>query len=205
MTLKIYGIIRSRAFRTLWCAEELAIPYEHIGTGFNDGTNRTPEFLAINPNGRVPAIVDGGLALCESFAINLYLAKKHGTGTLYPSTLEGEALQWQWALWTANEIERPLGEWASHALMLPEKDRDPAKAAAALATLERPLSVLEGTLTRHAYLTDAERFTVADLNLAATLYRGRAMDLSRRPHVARWLAACYERPAAKLVCARREA
>ena len=84
--LKIYGMARTRAFRALWVAMELGIDYEHIPVEIGDAGARTAEFLAINPNGRLPVIVDGDFVLFESLAITMYLAKKHGTGTLYPST-----------------------------------------------------------------------------------------------------------------------
>ena len=66
-------------------AEELGLAYEHLPIEIGDAGARTPEFLALNPNGRLPVIVDGGFVLFESLAITLYLAKKHGTGTLYPA------------------------------------------------------------------------------------------------------------------------
>ena len=93
--LKIYGMARSRAFRTLWMAKELGLEYENIALNPMSGTEtRTPEFLAINPNGHVPAIDDDGFVLWESMAINLYLAKKHARGSLYPIRFEDEAKTW---------------------------------------------------------------------------------------------------------------
>src|ERR1700740_2886871 len=89
--LRIYGIARTRAFRALWVARELGIPYEHLPIEIGEAGARTPEFLAINPNGRLPVIVDGDFVLFESLAITMYLAKKHAHGTLYPASLEGEA------------------------------------------------------------------------------------------------------------------
>ena len=97
--MRIYGIARTRAFRALWMAKELGLDYEHIPVEIGDAGARTPEFLAINPNGRLPAIDDDGFVLSESLAITLYLAKKHSPGRLYPGTLEGEARAWQWSLW----------------------------------------------------------------------------------------------------------
>src|SRR5262249_48099399 len=92
--LRIYGIARTRAFRALWIAEELRLDYEHIPIEIGPAGARKPEYLAINPNGRLPAIEDDGFTLWESLAITLYLAKKHGR--LYPTTLESEAKAWQW-------------------------------------------------------------------------------------------------------------
>ena len=69
MACKIYGIARTRAFRALWMAMELGIDYEHEPVEIGDAGARTPEFLAINPNGRLPVIVDDGFVLFESLAI----------------------------------------------------------------------------------------------------------------------------------------
>ncbi|MFZ0984452.1 MAG: glutathione S-transferase N-terminal domain-containing protein, partial [Pseudolabrys sp.] len=75
--LRIYGIARTRAFRALWMANELGLDYEHLPIEIGAAGARSPEFLAINPNGRLPFIVDNGFVLFESLAITLYLAKKH--------------------------------------------------------------------------------------------------------------------------------
>ena len=77
MSLRIYGVARTRAFRALWIAQELGLAHEHLPVEIGDAGARTPEFLALNPNGRLPVIVDGGFVLSESLAITLYLAKKY--------------------------------------------------------------------------------------------------------------------------------
>ena len=86
--LKIYGTTRSRANRVIWMAEELGLPYETISVDLS--APRDPEFLKVNPNGRLPAIDDDGFHLFESMAINLYLAKKHG-GPLAPRDMHEDA------------------------------------------------------------------------------------------------------------------
>src|SRR6185436_10323281 len=91
MSLRIYGIARTRAFRALWMAKELGLAYEHLPIEIGDAGSKSPEFLSLNPNGRLPLIVDDDFVLFESLAITLYLAKKHAFGTLYPSTLQAEA------------------------------------------------------------------------------------------------------------------
>src|SRR5687767_14775313 len=96
--LRIYGVARTRAFRPLWMANELGLDYQHLPVEIGSAGARQADYLAINPNGRLPAVDDGGFVLFESLAITLYLAKKHATGTLYPATLEGEAKAWQWTL-----------------------------------------------------------------------------------------------------------
>jgi glutathione S-transferase len=194
--LRIYGIARTRAFRVLWVAKELGLAYEHIPTEIGTAGARLPDYLAINPNGRLPAIDDDGFTLWESLAITMYLAKKHAAGQLYPTTLEGEARCWQWSLWAVQEVDRGVNIWSLHAVRLPPEDRDAAKHAEALKVLEAPFKVLDGALAERPYLLGDE-FTVADLNVAAVISRAIEMDLATKPHLADWLRRCLDRPAAR--------
>ena len=193
--LRIYGIARTRAFRALWIAKELGLDYEHVPTEIGQHGARKPEYLAINPNGRLPAIDDGGFILWESLAITLYLAKKHSTGRLYPATLEGEAKAWQWSLWAVQEVDRGVNIWSLHALRLPPGERDAGKRAEALKALEAPFRVLDQSLADRRYLL-GDQFTVADLNVAAVISRAIDMELAPWPRLAPWLGRCLERPAA---------
>jgi glutathione S-transferase len=93
--LKLYGGARSRASIVQWYLEELEVPYEFILLDMQAGEHRQPEYLAINPTGKVPAIVDGDFQLWESGAILFYLAHKYGK--MSPS-LEEQAKTLQWIL-----------------------------------------------------------------------------------------------------------
>ena len=84
------GSARSHGVRTLWMAGELGLDYEHLDYAPRSSETRTQEYLALNPNGRVPTIDDDGFVLSESMAINMYLAKKHGK--LYPADPKNDAL-----------------------------------------------------------------------------------------------------------------
>ena len=196
--LRIYGIARTRAFRVLWMAKELGLDYEHFPIETGSEGARKPEYLAVNPNGRLPAIDDDGFVMWESLAINLYLAKKHSTGALYPATAQGEAKAWQWSLWAANEVERGVNVWSFHALRLPPAERDPQIAAQAVELLRAPFAVLDQALGDRPYLL-GEAFTVADLNVAAVIGRAIEMDLTATPRLAQWLRRCLDRPAAQTV------
>lgn len=193
--LRIYGIARTRAFRALWIAKELGLDYEHLPIEIGDAGARTPEFLAINPNGRLPVIVDDGFVLFESLAITLYLAKKHSNGKLYPGTLQGEARAWQWTMWALTEVDRGVNIWSLHAVRLPPAERDAAKRDEALKVLAAPFKVLDAAVAREPYLLGGD-FTVADLNVAAVISRAVDMDLSAVPNLKAWLMRCLERPAA---------
>ncbi len=198
MALKIYGVARSRAFRTLWMANELGLDYEHVKVDFADGGARAPAHLALNPNGHVPVIDDDGFILWESMAINLYLAKKHGAGTLYPGRLEDEARAWQWSFWGMTELERNVLSAMFNRAVLPEDQRDAAAADAAEKDLQRPLGVLDGAVSKTPYLI-GDGFTVADLNVAAILSWARParIDFAPFPKAADWLGRCALRPAAR--------
>jgi len=198
--LRIYGIARTRAFRAIWIAKELGLDYEHVPIEIGPAGARKPEYLAINPNGRLPTIEDDGFVLWKSLAITLYLAKKHSFGRLYPATPAGEAKAWQWTLWAANELERSVNLWSLHAVRLPPEDRDPHKLADALNAVAAPFRVLDGAIGRDSYLLGGD-FTVADLNVAGVISRAIDMDLSATPRLGEWLQGCLERPAA--VAARR--
>jgi glutathione S-transferase len=202
--LRIFGIARTRAFRALWMAKELGLDYEHDPVEIGDAGARTPEFLAINPNGRLPVIVDDGFVLFESLAITLYLAKKHSLGRLYPGTLEGEARAWQWSLWAVTEVDRGVNIWSLHAVRLPLEERDAAKRAEALQVLAAPFKVLDAAVSGQPFLLGGE-FTVADLNVAAVISRAIEMDLSAVPHLKTWLTRCLARPAARAALALKNA
>ena len=192
--MKLYGVPMSRAMRSLWALEEVGVPYENVKTHFLTDT-RTPEFLAINPNGHIPALVDGDLTLFESLAINLYLARKYGKG-LWPNTVEDEGRAFQWSVWAMTELEEPIITALMHRSFLPAAQREPAKAEDAAQRFRKPLAVLDGALAGRRWLAGAD-FTIADLNVASVLAIApmAALDVSPAPNAAAWLARCTSRPA----------
>jgi len=198
--LRIYGIARTRAFRALWMAAELGLDYQHLPIEIGEAGARAPEFLALNPNGRLPFIADDGFVLFESLAITLYLAKKHSLGRLYPDALQGEAQAWQWSFWAISEVDRGVNIWSLHAVRLPPAERDAQKRDEALAVLAAPFRVLDAAVATQPYLLVGD-FTVADLNVAAVISRAVDMDLAAVPNLKAWLTRCLDRPAARAALA----
>ena len=192
--IKLYGIRQSRALRSLWALEELGLPYEHVPTNFTTD-NKKPEYLAINPNGRIPALVDGDVTLFESMAINLYLAKKYDMKGLYPKAAADEARAIQWSFWGMTETEQALLQVLLNRVFLPDPQRDEAAALAGEEKLAQPLRVLDGALAGKKYLL-GDGFTIADLNVASVLAWALfvKLDLAKTPNVGRWLAECCGRP-----------
>jgi len=200
--LRIYGSVNSRTIRVLWMAGELGISYEQKDWLPRAPETTTPEYLALNPNGRVPTIDDDGFVLSESMAINLYLAKKHRS-PLYPADPKSEALALQWSLWETDRLDRQVVDYQRHSTQLPVAERKPEIAEASWKQIVPAFDVLETALAKSKWLAGAD-FSVADLNVASALYRALTIDIARWPHVKAWLHACWERPAAKKVRAIRE-
>jgi len=208
MKLKIYGIGASRAVRPVWAALELGVPFEHIATPYQGGATRTPEFLAINPNGHIPVVVDerpeGTVIVWESMACALYIARVHGHAdgaSITPATPREEAQALRWSFWTVSELEKDALTVLMHRMAMPEDQRKPELAEQAESRLKVPLAVLEQHLqAQHAqgeaYLA-AKRFTVADVCVAsvASWLRPAAVLLAQYPAVSAWLKDCLDRPA----------
>jgi len=193
--IKVYGSYNTRASRTLWMLEELGQPYELISTTPFDGTSQKEEYASVNPNQKVPTLVDGDFTIWESMAINFYLAEKYDNG-LQPKSPEtrGEAIQW--AFWAMTEAESDLLVHLFHRVLYPEEKRDSTKAEAAAKALQKPLAILDKALEGKDYLVE-NRFTVADLNVASIFSYGRfaRLDMKSFENVSRWLKACMSRPA----------
>ena len=201
--LRLYGSVRSRALRVLWMTGELGIPYEQKDWLPRSPETRTPEYLALNANGRVPTIDDDGFILSESMAINFYLAKKHKS-PLYPSDPKHEALALQWSLWETDRLDRQLVAYVRHSTELPAAERKAEVAAEMWKEIVPSFDVLEGGLKKSEWLA-GPAFSVGDLNVAAALYRALGLDLAKWPKTHAWLHKCWERPAAKKARALREA
>jgi|TARA_Y100000994_G_C15558723_1_gene387320 glutathione S-transferase len=190
MAIRLHGISSSRAFRSVWAAEELGIDFEHVPTTFG-ADSKEDGYLAVNPNGRVPALNDDGFNLFESMAINLYLAKNHGPAGFYPADPKDEAHTWQWSVWGISEIEPLQMEIVIQKFFLPEDKRDAKVVTRAENGLARPLNVLNVHLADNAYLL-GDVLSIADINLAGVmeLLNMIAFDTSAWPNVERWLEVC---------------
>jgi glutathione S-transferase len=208
MGLTIYGIPASRAVRPLWAATELGLDFKHVELAYQARGTRTPEFQAINPNGRVPALVDarpeGDVVVWESMACALYIARHHGVADgvgIAPSTPREDAEALRWSFWAVTETEADALTVLMHRLVMPLERRKPELADAAERRLVVPLRVIEQHLQRQqdagqAHLA-AARFTVADLCVASVLNWARPSKvlMDSHPLTHTWLRNCMARPA----------
>jgi glutathione S-transferase len=197
----LFGTSASRALRAVWGIEETGIAYDHVPLSYG-ADSKAAEYLAVNPNGRIPALVDGDLTLFESMAINLYLAKRYG-GALYPANAADEARAWQWSVWAISEIEPLQMQIVIQTLFTPEDKRNPKVIPGATKGLQRPLKVLDAALAGREWLI-GDAFSVADLNVAAVMHlmKDIQFDYSGHANVQRWADACYARSALARALAR---
>lgn len=211
MSLTIYGIPASRAVRPLWAAIELGLDFVHVPTPFQGGATRTPEFLALNPNGHIPVVADqrppeqgGEVVVWESMACALYITRHHGQpdGTsITPANAREDAEALRWSFWVVNECEADALTVLMHRMVMPAERRKPELATAAEKRLAVALRVIERHLQQQnergeAYLA-APRFTVADLCVASVLNWARAARslMAEHPLTHDWIVRCIERPA----------
>ena len=195
MTTTIYGVSGSRAIRSLWAIEEVGLEYTHVPTHFiND--SKTDDYLSVNPNGRIPALVDGEVTLFESMAINLYLTKKYAPA-LYPVSEDEQAKAIQWSVWAISEIE-PLQMQIVIQKFFNRDNIDQTTIDSATGNLQRPLTVLNEHFADREYLL-GDSFTVADLNVSGVmlLMQMIGFDLSAYPNIKNWTECCYSRDALK--------
>jgi glutathione S-transferase len=203
MTLKIYGTAASRAARPLWVAHELGLAYEHVPLPYLGGATRTPEFLAINPNGHIPVIDDDGVLVWESMACALYLAERfkgNRAASLAAQNRAELAEILRWSFWVVTECEKDALTFLMHRSLMPEERRKPQLADEAQRRLLDPLRVLEQHLQTRSHLA-AERFTVADICVASVMawVQGSTELMAQCPRVDEWLRRCLARPAFKEV------
>ena len=203
MTIKLYSWPMSSGTRIAWALEELALPYEYVQLDPKKQEHRSSDMLAVNPHGKVPALVDGDLRLFESGAILLYLASRYGAAKdLWPaSTAQAHADAVCWTVWAMTELGNYMMQFVYHGLDSPVsyKADDQSKATAAYnrAQLDRLLDALESRLADRDYLMGS--FSLVDIAAASWLLLGTqlGLPLESHPRVAAWCKRCAERPALK--------
>jgi glutathione S-transferase len=199
--LTIWGRANSvNVQKVLWCLAELDLAYERIDAGMAFGKNDQPEYLAMNPNGRVPTLVDGDYVLWESNSIMRYLNLAYGNGSpIYPQAPQARAAvdRWlDWSLSTLQPVDRPVF-WAL--VRTPVEKRDMIaiqKDVDAEAAVWRTPEALLGS---RRYI-EGDQFTIADIVLGAFARRWFGVEGVTRPklpNLERWFALISERPGFK--------
>jgi glutathione S-transferase len=199
--LKIWGRLNSiNVQKAMLCIEELRRPHERIDAGLAFGIVDTPQYRAMNPNGLVPVIEDGGFVLWESNAIIRYLSAKHAAGTLWPADPHERADADRWMDWQTTTLSPAIGPAFMHLVRLPPGKRDAAAVEPSRRAGEDYVAIMDGVLAKHRFIA-GEHLTVGDLALGPALHRWLNLPLQRivRPNVERWYRDIMGRPAAQKI------
>src|SRR5881227_2252353 len=194
MKMKLYEFGPTRSIRVRWTLQELGVDFEPVRVNLLAGEHQRPEFLKINPAGKIPVLIDGDVVLTESVAIVLYLAEKYSDKGLIPIDLKERAQVNRWLLFAATELEQPLWRIARHTALYPEDKRLPDDVALARQEFKEMAAVLEKHLQGRQFVV-GERATVADFVMAYTLdWGGEARLLDEFPVLRRYMERMYARP-----------
>jgi len=187
--MKLYWSPRTRSFSVLWLMEETGQPYERVLIDLSKGAQKTPEYLAINPMGKVPALQDGEVTLAEAAAICAYVAELYPQAKLAPPM--GDRLRAKYLYWLffgPSCVEPAMVQVATKIEINPT--------AAGWGNAERVFDVLDAGLEQGPWIL-GENFSAADivigsgLNFAVRLFK----MIPARPSFDRYIDACTARPA----------
>ncbi|MGH8318808.1 MAG: glutathione S-transferase family protein [Steroidobacteraceae bacterium] len=191
--MKLYEFAPTRSIRARWMLQELGVDFESVTVNLPAHEHRNPEFLEINPAGKVPVLIDGDLALSESVAIVLYLAEKYSDRGFIPTDLGLRAEAYRWTLFAVTELEQPLWRIARHTTVYPEADRLPADVALARRDFVPMAAVLERHMKGREFVV-GDRATAADFVVAYTLdWAGEARLLGDCPTLRAYVERMYAR------------
>lgn len=167
--MTLYGYRNGRTLRALWALEEVGRQYEYVEVDLMRGEAREPWFLAINPGGKVPVLIDGDQVITESAAICMHLGDKCPESSLLAEV--GSAARTECYMWTSfilTEVDAPLWTIAKHRFVLPKERRVPAVIDTATWELQAAFAVLASKLGGSHYLA-GDTFSVADILAGHTL------------------------------------
>ena len=197
--LKILGRNNSsNVMKVTWVAAELELPFERTDIGGEYGGNDRPDYLAMNPNGRVPTIVDGDLVLWESNAIVRYLTAKHDFGGMYPEDLAIRADLDRWMDWQQTELAPAMRDVFWGLVRTPPEKRNYDAINAGVEASAVAFRKLDQRLSDREFI-GGDRLTMADIPFCGYLHRWYAIDIENRPedtpHLRAWYDRLLERPA----------
>lgn len=187
--MKLYWCPQTRSFRALWLMEEAGRPYERVLVDIRKGDQDKPEFRAINPMGKVPALADGEAKLAESAALCAFVAERVPEAGLAPAVGDPKRARYlQWLFFAAGCIE-PAYTQKMTGLSL-------TTSQAGWGSFERVVDVLEQAVQPGPWVL-GERFSAADVMIGADLHFGLTLMkiVPPRPAITAYVARCAERPA----------
>ncbi|AYQ42592.1 glutathione S-transferase [Burkholderia aenigmatica] len=194
--MKLYGFAGTRSQRALWGLKELDADFEFISVNLLQGEHKRPEFLRLNPAGKVPVLVDGDLVIPESAAIVLYLADKYPEKALLPVDPALRAEAYRWVMFAVTELEQPLWRITRHSFIYPPEKRSPADIELAREDFRTMAAILDKHLEGREFIV-GDSLTVADCVTAYLIdWAGECNLIESFPQLRAYLERLYARPKA---------
>ncbi|MCA6118234.1 glutathione S-transferase family protein [Bradyrhizobium sp. WSM 1738] len=187
--IQLYWSPRSRSFTAIWLMEETGLPYERVLTDISTGAQKAPEYLAINPMGKVPGLKDGDAALGEAAAICAYIADRYPETNLAPAVTDPlRARYLQWLFFTPSCIEPALIQIFTKLEVPPS--------TAAWGSADQTFDVLDAALQKGPWIL-GEKFSAADITIGSGLHFAVRMFkmVPPRPSFDAYIDRCVARPA----------
>jgi glutathione S-transferase len=196
--MKLYYCPMTRATRPRWLLEEIGAAYELVRVDLGKGEQKRPEYLKIHPHGRVPALVDGDLAVFESSAICMYLADRFPEKTLAPAPgSPARGLYYQWMVYAAATAEPPVVKVFLNTVRRSEKERNPSEEEAGRTEFREVAAVLARALEGRPFIL-GDAFTAADVMVGSIVGWARGLKLlEEQPTLKEYSRRLVERPAYK--------
>jgi glutathione S-transferase len=198
--MRLHGFAMSPNTRRAQLAlEETGLPYELVPVDLMTGAQRQPDYLALNPTGRVPVLVDGEYKLWESNAILEYIAATAADSGLGPRNARERGELSRWMFMNAAHLSPAQAHIFAHSIRLPEDQRIPKLVENGRLEVDRCLKPLNEYLAGRDYLVD--RFTIGEIAISASLGMAGMLgiDLTKYPNVNAWLDRTKQRPSWKKV------
>ncbi|CAI8693894.1 MULTISPECIES: glutathione S-transferase family protein [Burkholderia] len=194
--MKLYGFAGTRSQRALWGLKELDADFEFVSVNLLAGEHKRPEFLRINPAGKVPVLVDGDRVIPESAAIVLYLADKYPEKALLPIDPALRAQAYRWVMFAVTELEQPLWRITRHTFLYPPEKRSPADIELAREDFATMAAILDKHLEGREFIV-GDTLTVADCVTAYLIDWASECNLIEPfPQLRAYLDRLYARPKA---------
>jgi glutathione S-transferase len=196
--MQLYEFAPTRSIRVRWMLQELGVYFEAVTVNLRAGEHRHPDFLKINPAGKLPVLVDDDLVLTESVAIAIYLAEKYPHKGFLPVDIQQRSQVYRWLLFTATELEQPLWRIARHTALYPEHLRLTTEVSLARQDFTDMIAVMENHMQGHQFIV-GDTVTVADFVCAYTLDWANEVGLLEGcPQLFQYMERMYARPNAPL-------
>lgn len=197
MPMTFYYTPMSSATRVHWALEELGVPYDKVRMNLGEGQHKKPDYLKLNPNGKIPLLVVDGVAIFESLAQLLYLGETFGVDKgLFPKPGLERAEAFKWLAWVSVSVHDTLVRIIKNGERVPEEERNPRAREAAIREAGELFAILDAHLAGRTYIL-GDTFSIVDCASASFVPFAARLGIDTSPfkNIQAWSARCMGREA----------